>query len=75
MTVQDIQLDAQLPLIGIAHSVGGYTVMEAREDLSTCVVTEGLTEDAVTARIHEGTGQPMSFESDVALSAGLGLIP
>lgn len=28
--------------------------MEAREDLMICRVTEGLTEDAVTARLHEG---------------------
>ena len=52
--MQDIQFAAPLPILGIAATVGGYTVMEAREDLMTCRVTEGLTEDAVTARLHEG---------------------
>lgn len=59
--MQDIQFAAPLPLLGIAATVGGYTVMEAREDLMTCRVTEGLTEDAVTARLHEG-GHPQALE-------------
>ncbi len=51
---QEEQLDSALPLLGIAATVGGYTVMEAQADVLECVVTEGLTEDAVTARLHEG---------------------
>ena len=41
-------------MLGIAAAVGGYTVMELNQDLLTVSVTEGLTEDAVTARLHEG---------------------
>ena len=41
-------------MLGIAAAVGGYTVMELNQDLLTVSITEGLTEDAVTARLHEG---------------------
>ena len=51
---QEEQLDSALPLLGIAATVGGYTVMEAQADVLECIVTVGLTEDAVTARLHEG---------------------
>jgi len=34
--------------------VGGYTVLEVSVDLGTVTVMEGLTEDAVYARLHEG---------------------
>ena len=30
-------------------------VMEVDVDMLTCQVTEGLTEDAVSARLHQGT--------------------
>jgi hypothetical protein len=53
-TAQEEQLDTALPLLGIAATVGGYTVMEAQADVLQCIVTEGLTEDAVTARLHDG---------------------
>ena len=56
--LQEEQLESALPLLGIAATVGGYTVMEAQADVLECVVTEGLTEDAVTARLHEGGPLP-----------------
>ena len=34
--------------------VGGYTVLEVSVDLQTVCVMEGLTEDAVYARIYDG---------------------
>ncbi|KAK9867742.1 hypothetical protein WJX84_006840, partial [Apatococcus fuscideae] len=46
--------DAPPPLIGISASVGGYQVMEVSLDTRTCTIMEGLTEDAVSARIHQG---------------------
>lgn len=52
--LQDEHLEATAPVLGIAAAVGGYTVMELNQDLLTVTVTEGLTEDAVTARLHEG---------------------
>ncbi|KAL0046056.1 hypothetical protein WJX82_001167 [Trebouxia sp. C0006] len=42
------------PILGIAAVVGGYKVMEVDVDMLTCQVTEGLTEDAVSARLHQG---------------------
>lgn len=43
------------PYTHTTHSqVGGYTVLEVSVDLGTVTVTEGLTEDAVYARLHEG---------------------
>ncbi|KAL0023521.1 hypothetical protein WJX79_006936 [Trebouxia sp. C0005] len=42
------------PILGIAAAVGGYKVMEVDVDMLTCQVTEGLTEDAVSARLHQG---------------------
>ena len=50
----DVVLDYAPPLIGIAPQVGGYSVIEIDTDLQTVRVTEGLTEDAVYARLHEG---------------------
>ena len=32
----------------------GMQVMEIKLDTHTCTVMEGLTEDAVSARIHQG---------------------
>lgn len=46
-------------MLGIAAAVGGYTVMELNQDLLTVTVTEGLTEDAITARLHEGDSSHM----------------
>lgn len=66
--LQDIQFGAPLPLLGIAAQVGGYTVMEAREDLMSCRVTEGLTEDAVSARLHEGMPTTLAALNQVAKS-------
>jgi hypothetical protein len=54
MVLQDEHLESVAPVLGIAATVGGYTVMELNQDLLTVSVTEGLTEDAVTARLHEG---------------------
>ncbi len=53
--LQDEHLEAAAPVLGIAASVGGYTIMELNQDLLTVTVTEGLTEDAITARLHEGS--------------------
>lgn len=39
---------------GCRLQVGGYTVLEVSVDLQTVCVMEGLTEDAVYARIYEG---------------------
>ncbi|KAK9832926.1 hypothetical protein WJX74_001881 [Apatococcus lobatus] len=50
----DVSLEDAAPLLGISASVGGYQVMEVRLDTHTCTVMEGLTEDAVSARIHQG---------------------
>jgi hypothetical protein len=54
VVLQDEHLESVAPVLGIAAAVGGYTVMELNQDLLTLSVTEGLTEDAVTARLHEG---------------------
>lgn len=29
-------------------------VLEVQPDMMTCAITEGLTEDAVSARLHQG---------------------
>ncbi|KAL4544776.1 hypothetical protein Ndes2526B_g00720 [Nannochloris sp. 'desiccata'] len=50
----DVILDYAPPLIGIAPQVGGFSVIEIDADLLLVRVTEGLTEDAVYARLHEG---------------------
>jgi len=55
-------------LLGIAATVGGYTVMEAQADVLECVVTEGLTEDAVTARLHEGSVALLVLESKLVVT-------
>ncbi|PSC73121.1 DNA mismatch repair mitochondrial isoform X1, partial [Micractinium conductrix] len=41
------------PLLALVPQVGGYTVLEVSVDLATVSVMEGLTEDAVYARLHE----------------------
>jgi hypothetical protein len=38
----------------LPHQVGGYTLLEVCAELQTVMVMEGLTEDAVFARLHEG---------------------
>lgn len=38
----------------LAPQVGGYTLLEVSAELGTVTVTEGLTEDAVYARLHDG---------------------
>ncbi len=50
----DIPVDSTPPLIGISPSVGGYSVIEVDAELMTVRTTEGLTEDAVYSRLHEG---------------------
>jgi len=50
----DVVLDYAPPLLGIAPQVGGFSVIEIDTDLLTVGVTEGLTEDAVYARLYEG---------------------
>lgn len=57
----DLILDSAPPLLGIAPRVGGYAVIEIDAELQTVRVTEGLTEDAVYARLHEGGLAPPLF--------------
>lgn len=45
---------AVLPPPACLPQVGGYTVLEVSVDLQVVQVMEGLTEDAVYARLHEG---------------------
>ena len=54
LTLQDEHLEGAAPVLGIAASVGGYSIMELNQDLLTVTVTEGLTEDAISARLHDG---------------------
>ncbi|EIE20036.1 hypothetical protein COCSUDRAFT_58259 [Coccomyxa subellipsoidea C-169] len=35
-------------------------VLEVQSDMMTCAITEGLTEDAVSARLHQGMFPPLS---------------
>ncbi|KAI3431602.1 hypothetical protein D9Q98_004652 [Chlorella vulgaris] len=58
---QDLQIDAAAPLLAVVPQVGGYTVLEVSVDLQTVTVMEGLTEDAVYARLHEGGLAPPLF--------------
>lgn len=57
----DVVLEAAPPLLGIFSQAGGYGVVEVNTDLQTLCVTEGLTEDAVYARLHEGGLVPPLF--------------
>lgn len=57
----DIPLDAAPPLIGIAPRVGGHSLIEISCELRRVIVTEGLTDDAVFSRLHEGGLAPPLF--------------
>lgn len=57
----DIPVDSAPPLLGIAPSVGGYSIIEVDAELYTVRITQGLTEDAVYARLHEGGLSPPLF--------------
>ncbi|PRW39283.1 mitochondrial-targeted muts 1 [Chlorella sorokiniana] len=57
----DLLFDAAPPLLALVPQVGGYTVLEVSVDLGTVTVMEGLTEDAVYARLHEGGLAPPLF--------------
>jgi hypothetical protein len=51
--------------------VGGYSVIEIDTDLLTVRVTEGLTEDAVYARLHEGgLAPPLYIHTPPATTSG-----
>ena len=50
----NIPVEQTPPLLGISPSVGGYSIIEVDAELLTVRVTEGLTEDAVYSRLHEG---------------------
>lgn len=63
VNLQDEHLEGVAPVLGIAAAVGGYTVMELNQDLLTVSITEGLTEDAVTARLHEGARSSSALAS------------
>ena len=66
----DLALDSAPPLIGIAPRVGGLAVIEIDAELQTVRVTEGLTEDAVYARLHEGGLAPPLFVHIPPASSG-----
>jgi predicted GIY-YIG superfamily endonuclease len=50
----NIPVEKTPPLLGISPAVGGYSVIELDAELMTVRETEGLTEDAVYSRLHEG---------------------
>jgi hypothetical protein len=50
----NIPVEKTPPLLGISPAVGGYSVIEVDAELMTVRTTEGLTEDAVYSRLHEG---------------------
>ncbi|EFN52896.1 hypothetical protein CHLNCDRAFT_138439 [Chlorella variabilis] len=66
---RDINIDAAPPLLALVPQVGGYTVLEVSVDLQVVQVMEGLTEDAVYARLHEGGLAPPLFLHVPASSA------
>jgi hypothetical protein len=69
----DVALEAAPPLIGIAPRVGGHALIEVSCDLRRVVVTEGLTDDAVYARLHEGgLAPPLFIHTSPAASSSLG---
>ncbi|BDA51431.1 probable DNA mismatch repair protein MutS at C-terminar half [Coccomyxa sp. Obi] len=66
----DANMDPSLgdtpPILAIATSTGGYKVMEVQPEMMTCAITEGLTEDAVSARLHQGgLSPPLYIHSSV----------
>ncbi|CAL8466240.1 g5776 [Coccomyxa elongata] len=62
----DPSLGGTPPVLAIATSAGGYKVLEVQQDMMTCAITEGLTEDAVSARLHQGgLSPPLYIHSSV----------
>jgi hypothetical protein len=57
----NIPVEKTPPLLGISPTVGGYSVIEVDAELMTVRTTEGLTEDAVYSRLHEGGLVPPLF--------------
>lgn len=65
----NIPVEKTPPLLGISPTVGGYSVIEVDAELMTVRVTEGLTEDAVYSRLHEGgLVPPLYLHSPPALA-------
>jgi hypothetical protein len=56
-----VAFDSSPPLLGILCRVGGYDIIEVNVELRRVAVTEGLTEDAVLSRLHEGGLVPPLF--------------
>ncbi|KAL4438720.1 hypothetical protein ABPG77_006324 [Micractinium sp. CCAP 211/92] len=65
----DEHFDEAPPLLAVVPQVGGYTLLEVSAELGTVTVTEGLTEDAVYARLHDGGLSPPLFLHIPASSA------
>ncbi|KAL4440153.1 hypothetical protein ABPG75_003154 [Micractinium tetrahymenae] len=65
----DEHFDEAPPLLAVVPQVGGYTLLEVSAELGTVTVTEGLTEDAVYARLHDGGLSPPLFLHMPASSA------
>lgn len=63
-------LEAAPPVLGLSSTVGGITLIEAQPELRRVAVTEGLTEDAVLARLHEGGLAPPLFVHQQAAGGG-----
>ena len=66
----DAALEAAPPVLGLSSTVGGITLIEAQPELRRVAVTEGLTEDAVLARLHEGGLAPPLFVHQQAAGGG-----
>ena len=65
----NIPVEKTPPLLGISPAVGGYSVIEVDAELMTVRETEGLTEDAVYSRLHEGgLVPPLYLHSPPALA-------
>lgn len=56
------------PLLGIFSNVGGYSIIEVDAEMLTVRLTEGLTEDAVFSRLHEGGLVPPLYVHTPAVS-------
>ena len=53
----DAPLHPAPPVLGVSAGPAGYSTVEVDVALRTVVVTPGLTEDAVAARLHRGVGR------------------
>lgn len=56
-------------VVGLAVSARGLTMVEAWPDLRRCAVMEGLTEEAVEARLASGGFSPPLYVHETALDA------